>query len=56
MDCSPPGSSIHGIFQARVLQWGAVAFSGMWLRLLYYNVVLFKEENHLNNMKSKQKN
>ena len=26
-DCSPPGSSIHGIFQARVLEWGAVAFS-----------------------------
>ena len=25
--CSPPGSSIHGIFQARVLEWGAVAFS-----------------------------
>ena len=24
MDCSPPGSSIHGIFQARVLQWGAI--------------------------------
>ena len=28
MDCSPPGSSIHGIFQARVLEWGATAFSG----------------------------
>ena len=27
MDCSPPGSSIHGIFQARVLGWGAIAFS-----------------------------
>ena len=27
MDCSPPGSFIHGIFQARVLQWGAIAFS-----------------------------
>ena len=27
MDCSPPGSSIHGIFQARVLEWGAIAFS-----------------------------
>ena len=25
MDCSPPGSSIHGIFQARVLEWGAIA-------------------------------
>ena len=27
MDCSPPGSSILGIFQARVLEWGAIAFS-----------------------------
>ena len=29
MDCSPPGSSVHGIFQARVLEWGASAFSKM---------------------------
>ena len=27
MDCTPPGSSVHGIFQARVLEWGAIAFS-----------------------------
>ena len=27
MDCSPPGPSVHGIFQARVLEWVAVAFS-----------------------------
>ena len=27
MDCSPPDSSVHGIFQARVLEWGANAFS-----------------------------
>ena len=27
MDCSPPGSSTHVIFQARVLEWGAIAFS-----------------------------
>ena len=27
MDCSPPGSSIHRIFQARVLEWGAISFS-----------------------------
>jgi len=27
MDCSPPGSSVRGIFQARVLEWGAIAFS-----------------------------
>ena len=29
MDCSLPGSSVHGIFQARVLEWGAIAFSAM---------------------------
>ena len=27
MDCSLPGSTVHGIFQARVLEWGAIAFS-----------------------------
>ena len=27
MDCSPPGSSVHGIFQARVLEWDAIAVS-----------------------------
>jgi len=27
MDCSLPGSSVHGIFQARVLEWVAIAFS-----------------------------
>ena len=39
MDCSLPGSSIHGIFQARVLEWGAIAFSTVpleysWILLL----------------------
>ena len=29
MACSLPGSSVRGIFQARVLEWGAIAFSGM---------------------------
>ena len=33
MDCSPPGSSIHGIFQPRVLEWGAIAFSN---NIYYY--------------------
>jgi len=31
MDCSLPGSSVHGIFQARVLEWGAIAFSHLLL-------------------------
>ena len=34
MDCSPPGSSVHGIFQARVLEWGAIAFSNVYTLLL----------------------
>ena len=32
MDCSPPGSSVHGILQARVLEWIAIAFSNGWFR------------------------
>ena len=36
MDCSLPGSSIHGIFQARVLEWGAIAFSTVSARLSDY--------------------
>ena len=32
VDCSLPGSSVHGIFQARVLEWGAIAFSSCTLR------------------------
>ena len=31
MDCSPPGSSVHKIFQAKVLEWGAIAFSQRYL-------------------------
>ena len=34
MDCSLPGSSIHGIFQARILEWGTIAFSAFFLLLL----------------------
>ena len=38
MDCSPPCCSIHGIFQARVLEQGAIAFSG-------FTANLFKNQN-----------
>ena len=38
MDCSLPGSSVHGISQARVLEWGAIAFSNQ-SGLLPYNFV-----------------
>ena len=30
MDCSLPRSSVHGVFQARVLEWGAITFSDIW--------------------------
>ena len=38
MDCSPPGSSVHGIFQARVLEWGAIDVS-----VKYTKLYIFKE-------------
>ena len=41
MGCSLPGSSIHGIFQARVLQWGAIAFSLFMHTQLLSRVQLF---------------
>ena len=36
MDCSLPGPSVHGISQATVLEWGAIAFSDMYC-VLYFN-------------------
>ena len=48
MDCSLPGSSIHGIFQARVLEWGAIAFS-----TLTDNIIV-NEENLTEDMKEKK--
>ena len=42
MDCSLPGSSVHGIFKARVLEWGAIAFSAILIQLqaiIYYEVI-----------------
>ena len=44
MDCSLPGSSAHGIFQARVLEWGAIAFSTF---ILYKHFI--SDEMNLNN-------
>ena len=35
MDCSPPGSSAHRIFQSRVLEWGAIAFSKPFIYFRY---------------------
>ena len=36
MDNSPPGSSMHGIFQARVLEWGAIAFSNSYANAIQF--------------------
>ena len=44
MDCSLPGSSVHGIFQARVLEWGAIAFSELGNRCPY-SLLPFIEED-----------
>ena len=40
MDCSLPGSSIHGIYQARVLEWGAIAFSKTMNFIAWYFLVV----------------
>ena len=44
MDCSLPGSSIHGIFQAGVLEWGAIAFSDSNLFNFIILRALFKQK------------
>ena len=48
MDCSLPGSSVHGIFQARVLEWGATAFSGCWYRQaqLHHKWYVYSSPDH----------
>ena len=45
MDCSLSGSSAHGIFQARVLEWGAIAFSRGGMGAPFYSPVLIFSEN-----------
>ena len=49
MDCSLPGSSIHGIFQARVLEWVAIAFSNKKSKKKHANDMLKKKRkcNHI---------
>ena len=42
MDCSLPGSSVRGIFQARVLEWGAIAFSASHLIVLHKQLSVFR--------------
>ena len=43
MDCSLPGSSIHGVFQARVLEWGAIAVQFFFVK--YTSIKLLKNSN-----------
>ena len=38
MDCSTSGSSVHGIFQARVLEWGAIACSDIMAKLILFGL------------------
>ena len=38
MDCSPPGSSVHGIFQARVLEWGAIREMQIKIAMRYQGI------------------
>ena len=53
MDCSPPGSLVYGIFQARVLEWGAIAFSKVSIRK---KIIKMREEiNKIENRKRKEK-
>ena len=40
VDCSLPGSSVHGIFQAKVLEWGAIAFSNLCLSINIYLILI----------------
>ena len=47
MDCSPPGSSVHGIFQARVLEWGAKIGDSVSLHLSKPVMVLMMEAGAL---------
>ena len=42
MDCSLPGSPVHGIFQARVLEWGAIAFSNVY----YEDITNYSAKNN----------
>ena len=63
MECSLPGSSVHGIFQARVLEWGAIAFSGQWHTWVSRNRIetyawgveqVWKREMYLNSEESER--
>ena len=47
MDCSPPGLSIHGIFQARILEWVAISFSNIYIYIHTHTHIAFGESKTL---------
>ena len=64
MDCSLPGSSVHGIFQARVLEWGAIAFSdstSMTLQKMllacWFGIIIWRQvgKDHMNDTSCRSK-
>ena len=60
MDCSPPGSSIHGILQARILEWAAISFSrGIFptikFKLFLITILIFKIRKCIKNLILTQK-
>jgi len=44
MDCSLPGSFVHGILQARVLEWGAIAFSDVESKKIQMNLFTIQKQ------------
>ena len=49
MDCSLPGSSVHGIFQARILEWGAISFSDWLVFVFSFYLVYHKRYGEIPN-------
>ena len=45
IDCSLPGSSVHGILQARILEWLANSFSNSIIKVMVFPVVMYRNES-----------
>ena len=56
MDCSLPGSSIHGIFQARVQEWGAIAFADNPMSMSLNSEIRVRGEGEVGNFVVRQRN
>ena len=54
LDCSLPGSSLHGIFQARILEWGAIAFS--YYTLTVVKIWVYEKEQERQEKREKHRN